>query len=316
MKRNKTNKPRVECGEKYPALYMFFFFVDEIFELIYSHVSNMEETMSKSRKKKKFLTREEQNLEDALLAKTINQEEESKMAEQTTNQTPAESAPAQTAPAQTQTAPAAQQPAAAPAETQKPAQAAPTAQQTSAAPQPAPAQAAAPAQPQAPAAPAAPAQAPAPTQTVQQAPAHWSEKCSDPQVVAAMAVAQAFINAHPEEAESVGLLILNSTSPAEFQMLINQKEKGINMSNTTASAPAVTPAPAAPTQAPAAVLPAIPVVAGEDRKSFSGWTTTEMVVVGIGAAALIGVSIWAVCATIKANKYKAALADAVSNSGM
>lgn len=269
--------------------------------------------MSKSRKKKKFLTREEQNLEDALLAKTINQEEESKMAEQTTNQTPATEAKATAALAQAQTAPAAQQPAAAPAETQAPAQTAPTVAQ-SAKPQPAPAQAAQP-QPQALAAPAASAQAPAPTQTVQQAPAHWSEKCSDPQVVAAMAVAQAFINAHPDQAESVGLLILNSTSPAEFQMLLNQKEKStMNSNTTTASTPAVTPAPAA--VAPA-VLPAIPVVAGEDRKSFSGWTTTEMVVVGIGAAALIGVSIWAVCATIRANKYKAALADAVAgNPGM
>ena len=263
--------------------------------------------MSKSRKKKKFPSAEEQNLEASLIAKSINQEE-SKMENTTPNQTPATEAKATAAPAQTQTAPAAQQSAAAPAETQAPAQAAPTAQQTSAKPQPAPAQAAAPAQPQ------ASAQAPAPTQ-VQQAPAHWSEKCGDPQVVAAMAVAQAFINAHPSEAESVGLLILNSTSPAEFQNLLNQKEKSImsNTTNATASAPTVTPAPAAVTPT---VLPAIPVVAGEDRKSFSGWTTTEMIVVGIGAAALIGVSIWAVCATIKANKYKAALADAVSNSGM
>lgn len=255
--------------------------------------------MSKSRKKKKFPSAEERNLEASLIAKTINQEEESKMENTTTAQTPATEAnataatPAQTAPAQAQAAPTAQ-PAVKPE------------------PQPTPAQAAAPAQPQASAAPAAPA-APAPTQTVQQAPAHWSEKCSNPQVVAAMAVAQAFINAHPSEAESVGLLILNSTSPAEFQNLLNQKEKSIMSNTTTASAPAVTPAPAA--VAPT-VLPAIPVVTGEDRKSFSGWTTTEMVVVGIGAAALIGVSIWAVCATIKANKYKAALADAVSNSGM
>lgn len=260
--------------------------------------------MSKSRKKKKFPTREELNLEQSI-QQTITNQEESKMENTTPNQTPAQNA----------AAPAAQQPAAAPAQAAPAqAQAAPTAQSSTAQPQPqpTPAQAAAPAQPQAPAAPAASAQAPAPTQTVQQAPAHWSEKCSDPQVVAAMAVAQAFINAHPDQAESVGLLILNSTSPAEFQMLLNQK------GNTTMNSNATT-ATVAPAVAPATtnLVPQIEVVHGEDRKSFSGWTTTEMVVVGIGAAALIGVSIWAVCATIRANKYKAALADAVAgNPGM
>jgi len=270
--------------------------------------------MSKSRKKQKFPTREELNLEESLKSQTINQEEESKMAEQTTNQTTAASAPAQTAPAQTAAAPAAQQPTAAPAETQKPAPAAPTAKQTSAAPQPTPAQAAAPAQPQAQAAPAQAAQPQAPAiQAAPAAPPHWSEKCSDPQVVAAMAVAQAFINAHPDQAESVGLLILNSTSPAEFQLLLNKKGNTTMNSNTTTT-------PAAPAVVPTTVnglVPQIEVVRGEDRKSFSGWTTTEMVVVGLGAAALIGVSIWAVVATVKANRYKAALADAVSgNSGM
>ncbi len=264
--------------------------------------------MSKSRKKKKFPTREELNLEQSI-QQTINQEVD--MDNNTPAQTPAESAPAQTATAQAQPAAAPAQ--AAPAQ----AQAAPTAQPTAQPqPQPTPAQAAAPAQPQAPAAPAAPAQAPAPTQ-VQQAPAHWSEKCSDPKTVAAMASAQAFINAHPSEAESVGLLIVSSLSADEFIQLLNQKEKGITMSNTVNANASAAPTVNAPVAAVPAAVPVLPALATAERKSFTEWTTTEMVVVGLGAAALIGVSIWAVVATVKANRYKAALADAVAgNPGM
>ena len=216
-------------------------------------------------------------------------------------QTTAESAPAQTAPAQTQTAPAAQQPAAAPAQAAPAqAQAAPTAQPT-AQPQP---------QPQAPAAQAPTAQAVPPT------PAHWSDYRNDPAVIAVMNHADAFIKAHPEEQNSIALLVVSSTSPAEFENLLKQKETQ-TMSNTINANASAAPTVNAPVAAVPAAVPVLPALATAERKSFSEWTTTEMVVVGLGAAALVGVTIWAVVATVKANRYKAALADAVSgNSGM